>query len=162
LRLVFAAAALALLASPARADPCDAISNRGPAPAWMRVGATFSGHVTHVVDGEGLCVRDPRGVVEVRLADFSAPERAEPGGERARQALTSAAYGRSASCRMGQRPQRLPGAPTTALWLAARSTAATWPTRCGRGSDKAATDTALIAEWMWAVLFSVGARLRSA
>lgn len=66
----------------------------------MRVGATFAGPVTHVGDSDSLCVRDPRGLVEVRLANFSGPELREPGGEQARNALRSLAGGRRATCRM--------------------------------------------------------------
>jgi hypothetical protein len=44
------------LAGPALADPCKAIPDRGPAPAWLAPGARFSGPVVYVGDGDSLCV----------------------------------------------------------------------------------------------------------
>jgi micrococcal nuclease len=87
------------------ADPCKAIPDRGPMPAWLRRGATFSGPVVYVGDGDGLCVaatpgreRDPMTWVEVRVADFYAPELHEAGGPKAKAALERLTRGRRASC----------------------------------------------------------------
>lgn len=90
------AAGLGVLAAPlsALADPCTA-----PLPAR---GTVFSGQVRHIIDGDGLCVGrggDPSTWIEVRLADFYAPELSEPGGEAAKTALAHAALGRWADCR---------------------------------------------------------------
>jgi len=96
-----ALAAVAIITTPALADPCKAIPDHGAAPAYLRAGATFSGPVVYVGDGDSLCVgvgpsRDQW--VEVRLADFYAPELHDTGGEAAKAALTRIARGRRAVC----------------------------------------------------------------
>jgi endonuclease YncB( thermonuclease family) len=97
--------ALALLllacAAPALADPCKAIPDRGPAPAWARPGYTVAGPVRYVGDGDGLCVgrsADPATWVEIRLADFYAPELREPGGPAAKATLERLTRGRTLTC----------------------------------------------------------------
>lgn len=45
-----AVAVAAVIATPTLADPCKAIPDRGPMPAYLHPGATFSGPV-------GLCRR---------------------------------------------------------------------------------------------------------
>lgn len=55
------------------ADPCEA-----PLPAR---GTAFSGTVRYIVDGDGFCVghtADPNEWIEVRVADFYAPELKTP------------------------------------------------------------------------------------
>lgn len=89
---------LAFAASPALADPCEA-----PLPS---PGATFAGVVRYVGDGDSLCVGpgpDPRTWVEVRLADFYAPELQEPGGREAKDTLARIARGKRAVCVAGHR-----------------------------------------------------------
>lgn len=89
------------VASAALADPCKAIPDRGPAPAYLSPGATFSGRVTYVGDGDSLCVAlgpTPSEWVEVRLEDFYAPELHAPGGEAAKRALSRLAFGRQLVC----------------------------------------------------------------
>lgn len=88
------------LASPAVAfaDPCTA-----PLP---KAGTEFSGPVRYVGDGDSLCVgatADPRTWVEVRLADFYAPELKAPQGRRAKAALSQLALGRRLDCKSGKR-----------------------------------------------------------
>ena len=86
------------LAGGARADPCE-----GALPAK---GTTFGGVVRYIVDGDGLCVgdkKDPDTWVEVRLADFNAPELKAAGGEDARAALKEIAMGRRAICVAGRK-----------------------------------------------------------
>src|SRR5512143_2426398 len=81
-------------ASQAIADPCKAVPDRGPAPA-------YAGRVVYVGDGDSLCVatgQGPKGWVEVRIADFFAPELHEAGGEAAKATLARLAYGRWATC----------------------------------------------------------------
>lgn len=59
-----------ILASPAFADKCEA-------KLPTAVGASFSGEVRYVGDGDSLCVgktTDPNEWIEVRLVDFDAPE----------------------------------------------------------------------------------------
>lgn len=90
MRWALPAAGLAFLASPALADPCEA-----PLP---RRGAAFEGVVDYIVDGDGLCVRTPAGLVEVRLADFRAPELSEPAGPAAKAALQRLVMGRRVRC----------------------------------------------------------------
>ncbi|MBL8773894.1 MAG: thermonuclease family protein [Phenylobacterium sp.] len=90
-----------LLATAALADPCKAIPDRGPMPAHLAPGRTFTGPVTYVGDGDSLCValgRSPSEWVEVRLADFYAPELQAPGGEQAKAMLDRIVRGREVSC----------------------------------------------------------------
>lgn len=96
-RLLLASAVVAVtaLASAAHADPCEA-----PLP---RQGTTFAGPITYVGDGDSLCVSTSDGQVEVRVADFNAPELREPGGIAARETLRRLVMGRQATCRAGQR-----------------------------------------------------------
>jgi endonuclease YncB( thermonuclease family) len=94
------------LASSALADPCKAIPDRGPMPAYLRGGAAFSGPVTYVGDGDSLCVAIGQGHqnwVEVRLADFYAPELHSPAGPAAKAALERIAMGQQAWCRAQHR-----------------------------------------------------------
>lgn len=92
IRLLLAVAALAL-PNAALADPCE-----GPLP---NRGARFTGEVRYVGDGDSLCVgatADPAEWVEVRLADFYAPELNEPGGQAAKAVLEAVALGKPANC----------------------------------------------------------------
>lgn len=95
--MIIAAAAVLLLA-----DPCTFVPDRGGTPLAVRQGRTFAGPVVHVIDGDGLCVAiGPRtGVdwVEVRIADFYAPELNGPGGRAARDTLSRIAMGRRVIC----------------------------------------------------------------
>lgn len=98
-------AALAL-ATPALADPCKAIPDRGPMPSYLKRGTTFSGPVSYVGDGDSLCVAVGQGAanwVEVRVEDFFAPELNAPGGREAKQTLTRLAYGKRAVCTASHR-----------------------------------------------------------
>ncbi|EQA98193.1 hypothetical protein L288_20740 [Sphingobium quisquiliarum P25] len=82
-------------AAPAAADPCE-----GPLP--KQPGATFGGTIRYVGDGDSLCVgrtNRPEEWIEVRLADFNAPELHGSAGEAAKQTLTRIAFGRSVLCR---------------------------------------------------------------
>lgn len=104
------AAVLSAVALPARADPCTAIPDRGPMPSYLHKGAVFSGPVAYIGDGDSLCVdvasslhflqRAPRGSawVEVRLADFYAPEIHEPAGPAAKAALERLTAGQVVRC----------------------------------------------------------------
>jgi endonuclease YncB( thermonuclease family) len=91
--------AFGLLALPgvAHADPCE-----GPLP--HRAGETFSGTVRYIGDGDSLCVGqsdDANTWIEVRLADFNAPELHSPSGPQAKQALERIAMGHAAQCVAG-------------------------------------------------------------
>lgn len=91
--LLLAAGLLLASAAPALADPCEA-----PLP---KAGATFAGTVRYVGDGDGLCVgtgSDPNTWIEVRVADFYAPEISEPGGKAAKATLQRIAMGKRAEC----------------------------------------------------------------
>lgn len=106
-RGILAAGALLLvaIASPAAADPCRAIPDKGPSPAWLKDGATFQGKVRHIIDGDGLCVGigpDPATWIEVRLGDFDAPELATYPGRQAKTSLSRIAAGKVASCQAGR------------------------------------------------------------
>ena len=93
--------AAAAVAGPALADPCKAIPDKGPPPAWIRAGTSVAGPVRHVGDGDSLCLGrgpTPKDWVEIRLADFYAPELAEPGGRAARETLVRLTQGRTVTC----------------------------------------------------------------
>lgn len=84
--------------SPALADPCVG--------ALPESGTAFSGIVRYVGDGDGLCLgpaNRPDRWIEVRLADFNAPELSEPGGAAAKQRLISLTMGKLLVCRAGRR-----------------------------------------------------------
>lgn len=94
--LMLAAAALAWPAV-ASADPCEGALPR-------RAGESFSGVVRYVGDGDGLCVgqsSDPATWIEVRLADFNAPELNAEGGAAAKAALERIAISRTVHCIAG-------------------------------------------------------------
>ncbi len=105
----FAAALIAftVLALPAaaRADDCTAIPDSGVIPASLSMGRAFSGTVVDVIDGDSMCVavgaRPGADWVEVRLADFYAPEFKTPAGPAARAALRRIAMGKQATCVAG-------------------------------------------------------------
>src|SRR3546814_1877726 len=99
MRIVFGLAVLAALttATAAKADPCKAIPDHGPMPSYLHRGAHFSGPVIYVGDGDSLCVavgQGPANWVEIRLADFYAPELHSPTGPAAKAALERLAMGR--------------------------------------------------------------------
>ena len=84
--------------SVALADPCEA-----PIPKF---GAQFDGTVRYVGDGDSLCVgtsTDARTWIEVRLADFYAPELQAPGGGAAKSTLERIAMGKAVQCTAGKR-----------------------------------------------------------
>lgn len=94
--------ALALcLPAAAWADPCRAIPDHGALPSYLAPGSSFTGPVVYVGDGDSLCVgTGPGGSewVEVRLADFYAPELSSPEGPAAKRALEHLAMRREVSC----------------------------------------------------------------
>lgn len=88
----------------AHADPCRAIPDHGPAPAFLQPGNSFSGPVVRVLDGDSMCIAlgsSPSQWVEVRLVDFYAAELGSSGGPVAKAALESVALGKVADCRAG-------------------------------------------------------------
>ena len=80
------------------ADPCE-----GELP--RRAGESFSGVVRYVGDGDSLCVGAANANadtwIEVRLADFDAPELNAEGGRAAKTMLERIAMGRSVQCSAG-------------------------------------------------------------
>lgn len=97
---------LVLCATSAAADPCKAIPDRGPMPAYLARGSAFSGPVVYVGDGDSFCVAVGEGQqawVEVRMEDFYAPELRSPSGPAAKAALLRLAMGKLVSCRAGHR-----------------------------------------------------------
>jgi micrococcal nuclease len=81
------------LSTPAMADPCE-----GKLP---KRGEVFTGKVVYVGDGDSLCTGnsdDPKTWIEVRLADYYAPELHEEGGEAAKQMLSAVARGKNLTC----------------------------------------------------------------
>jgi micrococcal nuclease len=70
-------------------------------PAHLTPGKTFSGPVVYIGDGDSLCVAlgpTQGDWVEVRLADFYAPELAAPGGREAKATLERIATGKRVEC----------------------------------------------------------------
>ncbi len=102
MKILLSVALLAILApTTAFADPCKAIPDKGPLPAYLAGGSKFSGPVVYVGDGDSLCVGVGEGVeswVEVRVSDFYAPELHGPGGDQAKAALEKIALGKQAAC----------------------------------------------------------------
>lgn len=85
----------------ANADPCE-----GPLPA--KAGTVFTGTVHYIVDGDGICVgptSNPNTWIEVRLADFDAPELRTKEGQNAKKVMRQIAMGKQANCvtRLGRR-----------------------------------------------------------
>ncbi len=94
MRTLLVVAALVALPTLAHADPCE-----GRLPS--RPGQTFTGTVRYIGDGDSLCVGatgDPNDWIEVRLADFDAPELREPNGRRSRDILSELVRGRQLEC----------------------------------------------------------------
>jgi micrococcal nuclease len=88
-------------AGSASADPCKAIADRGAMPKYLYPGATFSGPVVYIGDGDSFCVavgQGPQKWVEVRLADFYAPELHDRDGPAAKAALSRISFGRHVVC----------------------------------------------------------------
>ncbi|MDP2259948.1 MAG: hypothetical protein Q8J89_09555 [Caulobacter sp.] len=99
-------AGLVGIAVPALADPCRAIPDRGPLPAYLGHGSVFSGPVVYIGDGDSLCVAVGSGQenwVEVRVAEFYAPELNTPEGKRAKATLERLVKGQLAVCRAEKR-----------------------------------------------------------
>jgi endonuclease YncB( thermonuclease family) len=97
LRTFLIVAGLALFPGVAFADPCEA-------PLPRQAGQTFAGTVRYVGDGDSLCVgqsRNPNTWIEVRLADFNAPELHSAEGPRAKAALERIALNHIAQCVAG-------------------------------------------------------------
>ena len=95
---ILSAFATGIWASPALADPCE-----GALPAK---GTTFTGVVRYVGDGDSLCIGPagrPDRWIEIRLADFYAPELREPGGQNAKSRLARLVMKRTLVCRAGRR-----------------------------------------------------------
>ncbi len=87
-----------LMPAQAWADPCTA---KLPKP-----GTVFQGTVRYVGDGDSFCVGltpRPKTWIEVRAADFYAPELRDPGGKAAREALERLAMGKEVQCVAGKR-----------------------------------------------------------
>ncbi len=79
-------------------DPCTA-----PLPP---PGTSFSGTVRYVGDGDSICVGNsgnPATWIEVRVADFYAPELHSAGGPQAKAAMERVAMGRTLQCTAGRR-----------------------------------------------------------
>jgi endonuclease YncB( thermonuclease family) len=96
LAILVAAISLAACGS-ALADPCEA-----PVTGY-KAGQTVSGQVRYVGDGDSICIGDsanPRTWIEIRLADFYAPELRDPGGEAAKRTLIKIAKGSQVVCRV--------------------------------------------------------------
>lgn len=107
MRNLLAAALLVVgLATSAAADPCTAVPETGPTPEHLTPGKRFGGPVTYIGDGDSFCVAtgaSNASWVEVRIADFNAPELSDPGGAAARDVLEQLVRYKRASCVSGNR-----------------------------------------------------------
>lgn len=90
LAIAFTLAVGGSAAAAPRPDGCD-----GPLP---RRGEAFAGPVQRVIDGDSLCVATPRGLVEVRVADFHAEELSTRAGKLGRRRATAALQGKVLAC----------------------------------------------------------------
>lgn len=84
-----------LFATPALCDPCTA------RVTGYKPGQIVTGTVRYVGDGDMVCVSpsaDPATWVEIRLADFMAPELHDVGGKDAQRTLQRLTMGRQAVC----------------------------------------------------------------
>ncbi len=102
-RLTCTAVALLIvsMAGAARADECKFIPDKGPLPNSLKGGRPFEGTVWLVLDGDSICVgssKQPMDLVEVRIADFYAPELRETGGGSAMRTLQKIALKRKVRC----------------------------------------------------------------
>lgn len=82
----------------ALADPCTA-----PLPP---PGTSFGGTVRYVGDGDSICVGSSSAAstwIEVRVADFYAPELHTADGPKAKAAMERIAMGRTVQCTAGKR-----------------------------------------------------------
>lgn len=89
--MLFASAAIAPACF---ADPCNAKLPR-------KAGAIFSGTVKYVGDGDSLCVGttgDGKEWIEVRIADFDAPESSTKDGRRGKEILSNEVLGKAVTC----------------------------------------------------------------
>ncbi len=80
----------ALLTGTAWGDPCEA--------ELPKKGAVFAGFVEYVGDGDSLCVTSSRGLIEIRLKNFWAPELHDEGGPEAKARLERIAMGKQLVC----------------------------------------------------------------
>ena len=97
-RLCVLAFIATISATAATADPCEA--------QLPKVGTVFEGYVRYVGDGDSLCVgntANPAEWIEVRVADFYAPELHAPGGVTAKSTLERISMGKAAHCIAGKR-----------------------------------------------------------
>lgn len=98
IRLFYSLVIVTISNAHAFADPCTA-----PLPS---PGTRFFGQVRYVGDGDSLCVgpsSDPGTWIEVRVADFYAPELHTSDGPRAKAVLERIAMGHTTQCVAGRR-----------------------------------------------------------
>lgn len=75
--------------------------NDGCTAPLPKSGVVFSGRVMAVLDGDSACVSTSGlKLIEVRLADFYAPESSQPGGDEAADMLARLAMGEQVTCLM--------------------------------------------------------------
>jgi micrococcal nuclease len=92
-RTAYTTAVLVLISTAALADPCE-----GPIP---KPGKQFTGTVRYIGDGDSICVgktNNPKEWIEVRIADFYAPELHERGGAKAKAILKILVFDRLLEC----------------------------------------------------------------
>ena len=93
-RLGLCVTSVIIAAGNAFGDPCE-----GKLPD--KAGTVFTGTVQYIVDGDGICVGSSSEAdtwIEVRLADFDAPEMRTEEGRSAKVEMTRLANGKQAEC----------------------------------------------------------------
>src|SRR5690554_3939511 len=96
--IALAATIFVFFSKSAEADPREGV--------LPKVGTSFEGKVQYVGDGDSFCVggsTDPGTWIEIRVADFYAPELRSPEGRQAKVALERIALGKVARCVAGRR-----------------------------------------------------------
>lgn len=98
MRMIAIAGVVLFTSLPAKADPCTA-----PLP---KPKTEFTGIVRYVGDGDSICVgrsAEPSQWIEIRVADFYAPELHAKGGKEAKATMQRIAFGKPVSCIAGKR-----------------------------------------------------------
>ncbi len=95
---IFAASAVIAVPTLVFGDPCTA--------PVLDKGRPFTGIVRYIVDGDGFCVGEtdnPHEWIEVRVADFYAPELKTSEGRAAKAVMAKIAMGKQVSCVAGRK-----------------------------------------------------------
>ncbi len=65
-------------------------------PVWVLAASVYEGKVVKIADGDTLTLLVDVSQLKIRLSDIDTPERKQPFGTRAKQALSELAFGKQA------------------------------------------------------------------